>query len=78
MTDKVRLGFIGSGGIVRTHLEHGLRSFPDVEFAAWCDLNPETGAARREQVGGQGAIYTEARQMLDEVSRWEQPCRVSA
>jgi len=67
MTDKVRLGFIGSGGIVRTHLEHGLRSFPDVEFAAWCDLNPETAAARREQVGGQGAIYTEARQMLDEV-----------
>ncbi|MBN1643118.1 MAG: Gfo/Idh/MocA family oxidoreductase [Anaerolineae bacterium] len=67
MSDKVRLGFIGSGGIVRSHLEHGLKGFPDVEFAAWCDLNPETAAARREQVGGQGAIYADAREMLDAV-----------
>jgi predicted dehydrogenase len=67
MTDKVRLGFIGSGGIVRSHLEQGLKNFADVEFAAWCDLNEETAAARRAQVGGQGAIYTDARQMLDQV-----------
>jgi myo-inositol 2-dehydrogenase/D-chiro-inositol 1-dehydrogenase len=66
MKEKVRLGFIGSGGIVRSHLEQGLKDFPDVEFAAWCDLVPETAAARREQVGGQGEIYTDAREMLDE------------
>ena len=65
--DKVRLAFIGSGGIVRSHLDQGLKDFPDVEFAAWCDLNEETAAARKEQVGGQGAIYTAAAQMLDEV-----------
>ena len=63
----VRIAFIGCGGIVRSHLEHGLKDFPDVEFAAWCDLNEETAAARREQVGGQGAIYTDAREMLDQV-----------
>jgi predicted dehydrogenase len=63
---KVRLAFIGCGGIVRQHLEHGLKNFPDVEFAAWCDLNAETAAARREQVGGQGTIYTDAREMLDQ------------
>ncbi len=66
MNGKVRLGFIGSGGIVRSHLEHGLKDFPDVEFAAWCDLVPETAAARREQVGGQGEIYTDAQEMLDQ------------
>ena len=66
MAQKVRLGFIGSGGIVRSHLEHGLKGFPDVTFAAWCDLDTETAAARREQVGGQGEIYTDAQQMLDE------------
>jgi predicted dehydrogenase len=67
MSDKVRLGFIGCGGIVRSHLEQGLKDFEDVEFAAWCDLNAETAAARQEQVGGRGAIYTDARKMLDEV-----------
>jgi len=67
VSDKVKLGFIGCGGIVRSHLEHGLKDFDDVEFAGWCDLNEGTAAARREQVGGQGAIYTDARQMLDEV-----------
>jgi myo-inositol 2-dehydrogenase/D-chiro-inositol 1-dehydrogenase len=65
MSDKVKLGFIGSGGIVRGHLEQGLKTFDDVEFVGWCDLNPETAAARREQVGGQGEIYTDAREMLD-------------
>jgi predicted dehydrogenase len=67
MKDKVKLAFIGSGGIVRSHLEQGLKDFPDVEFAGWCDLNPETAAARREQVGGQGEIYTKAGEMLDQV-----------
>ncbi len=66
MADKVKLGFIGSGGIVRGHLDHGLKNFDDVEFAGWCDLNPETAGARREQVGGQGRIFTDAREMLDE------------
>jgi myo-inositol 2-dehydrogenase/D-chiro-inositol 1-dehydrogenase len=67
MSTKVKLAFIGSGGIVRSHLDQGLKDFEDVEFAAWCDLNAETASARRDQVGGRGAIYTDARQMLDEV-----------
>jgi predicted dehydrogenase len=66
MTGKVKLGFVGSGGIVRSHLDHGLKEFEDVEFVGWCDLAEETAAARREQVGGQGAVYTDARQMLDQ------------
>jgi myo-inositol 2-dehydrogenase/D-chiro-inositol 1-dehydrogenase len=67
MSDKVKLAFIGSGGIVRSHLDQGLKDFDDVEFVAWCDLNEETAAARRDQVGGQGQIFTDARQMLDQI-----------
>ena len=66
MGGEVKLGFIGSGGIVRSHLEQGLKDFEDVDFVGWCDLNEETAAARREQVGGRGEIYTDARRMLDE------------
>lgn len=67
MSDKVRLGFVGCGGIVRSHLEQGLKDFDDVEFAGWCDLNEETAAARKAQVGGQGEVFTDARLMLDAV-----------
>ena len=66
MAEKVKLAFVGSGGIVRSHLEQGLKDFADVEFVGWCDLNAETAAARRDQVGGHGAIYRDAREMLDE------------
>ena len=67
MSDKVRLGFVGCGGIVRSHLEQGLKDFDDVEFAGWCDLNEETAAARKAQVGGQGEVFTDARLMQDAV-----------
>jgi len=66
MPDKVKLGFIGSGGIVNGHLEQGLKDFDDVEFVGWCDLNEATAAARKKQVGGKGKIYTDAAKMLDQ------------
>ncbi len=65
MAGKVRLGFIGSGGIVKGHLDQGLKTFPDVEFVGWCDPNTATAAERQVQVGGQGEIFTDAKQMLD-------------
>ncbi len=67
MTDKVKLAFIGCGGIVQAHLEHGLANFDDVEFVGWCDLNPETAAQRQAQVGGDGEIFTDAEEMLDKI-----------
>jgi len=62
---KVKLAFIGSGGIVRQHLDHGLRNFNDVEFVGWCDLDESVAAQRREQAGDRGEIFTDARKMLD-------------
>jgi predicted dehydrogenase len=64
MSKKVRLGFIGCGGIVRAHLDQGLKDFPDVDFVGWCDLDPDTAEARREQGGGKGEIFTDARKMI--------------
>ena len=36
MADKVRVGFIGTGGIAGAHLGN-LKGFDDVELAAMCD-----------------------------------------
>ena len=66
MSDKVRLGFIGSGGIVKSHLAQGLKDFEDVEFVGWCDLNEATAAERKAEVGGQGDVFTDARTMIKE------------
>jgi myo-inositol 2-dehydrogenase/D-chiro-inositol 1-dehydrogenase len=65
MADQVRLGFIGCGGIVRSHLDQGLKAFPDVAFVGWCDLDEETALARHEQVGGHGEVFSNAQEMLD-------------
>jgi len=66
MVDRIKLAFIGSGNIVRSHLEQGLKDFVDVEFVGWCDLDEGVARARREQVGGRGKTYKDARRMLDE------------
>jgi len=66
MADKVKLAFIGSGGITKNHLKQGLKDFPDVEFVGWCDVKEEAAAARREEAGAKGKVYTSAAKMLDE------------
>ena len=67
MPDIVKLAFIGSGGIVKSHLDQGLKDFQDVQFVGWCDLNPAVAEERREQVGGQGEVFSDAAEMLEEV-----------
>ena len=64
MAKKIKLGFIGCGGILSVHLDHGLKSFPDVDFVGWCDLNEQAATKRCEQVGGRGAVFTDAKEML--------------
>jgi len=66
MPEKVKLAFVGCGGIVRNHLEHGLKNFEDVDFVGWCDLDGTVAEARREQAGGRGRVYDDAQRMLDE------------
>ena len=64
MAKQVDIAFIGCGGIVATHLDHGLGSFPDVRFVGWCDINPENAEARRAEVDGQGDVFDDPEKML--------------
>ena len=69
MAKKVKLAFIGCGGIAAHHLSAemgGLGQFPDVEFVGWCDVNEAAAEARRAQVGDRGDVYTNAKKMLDQ------------
>jgi myo-inositol 2-dehydrogenase / D-chiro-inositol 1-dehydrogenase len=58
---KVRVGFIGSGGMAEAHLR-GLPSFPDVEIAAFCDV----ARAKAEKLAAEyGAKpFSDPREML--------------
>ncbi len=69
MADKVKLAFIGSGGIVRAHLEQGLKDFEDVQFVGWCDLNEETAAATASSDQFRAEISFGARQRSAERER---------
>jgi predicted dehydrogenase len=62
--EKVRVGFIGSGGMAQAHLnpEKGLPTFPDVEIAAFCDVVPAKAEALAQQYGVKA--YTQPREML--------------
>lgn len=62
MADKVRVGFIGAGGIAGNHLGN-LRNFDDVEFAAMCDVAKERAEGRANDFGGNP--YTDFQEMLE-------------
>jgi virulence factor len=66
MDRKVRIGFIGAGHMANLVHYPSLASFPDVEIAAICDLNPTALQATATRYGVE-ATYTDYRAMLDEV-----------
>lgn len=59
--EKVRVGFIGSGGMAEAHLR-GLPSFPDVQIAAFCDVVRGKAERLAEQYGAKA--YSDPREML--------------
>jgi myo-inositol 2-dehydrogenase / D-chiro-inositol 1-dehydrogenase len=61
---KIRVGFIGCGGITQLHLKHGLAKFPDVEFAGWCDVNLDAANTLAKEHGGKA--YKDFVEMLDD------------
>jgi len=62
MSKKVRIGFIGCGGIARLHMTN-LANIPDAEMVAFCDVD----AGRAQEVANQysGRAYTSHREMLE-------------
>ncbi|MDA1191983.1 MAG: Gfo/Idh/MocA family oxidoreductase [Candidatus Poribacteria bacterium] len=62
MVEKVRVGFIGTGGIAGNHIGN-LKGFDDVEFAAMCDVSKDRAEARAKEFGG--APYTSFEEMYE-------------
>ena len=60
---KIRLGFIGCGGVAQNHFS-GISTFEDVEMAAFCDLNAEVVEQTAVRYGGKP--YTAHEQMFAE------------
>jgi len=65
-TRKLKVGFIGTGGIARGgHLNH-LSRWDDVDLVAFCDIDGEAVGRAVKTYGG--VAYTSAERMLDEVA----------
>ncbi len=64
MKDKVRVAFVGSGGIARSHLE-GLVKFPDVELVGFCDVRAETAAETIQKFAPKAAMFGTAVEVMD-------------
>ena len=62
---KVKLGFIGTGGMAGAHMRN-LQTFDDIEFTAMCDVSEERAKERAEEFGGNA--YTDFREMYDKES----------
>jgi len=61
--DKVKLGFIGTGGMAGAHMNNLKDNFEDVEFCAMCDISEDRAKQRAEEFGGNA--YTDYRVMYD-------------
>jgi len=64
MPAKIRVGFVGAGGMARAHSEP-LSKRSDVVIAAFCDVNPKRTRGIAEQY--QAPMFKSAREMLDAV-----------
>ena len=60
--NKVKIGFIGTGGIANAHL-NSLARMEDVEITALCDVVKEKAEAAGRKFGGK--VYLDYRRMLD-------------
>jgi predicted dehydrogenase len=59
---KLRVGFIGSGGIAQSQMKH-LKNYPDVELVAVSDIS-EAALAKTREAHGVQKTYTDWKEML--------------
>ncbi|GIX07350.1 MAG: hypothetical protein KatS3mg115_1753 [Candidatus Poribacteria bacterium] len=62
MAEKVKVGFIGTGGIAGNHLGN-LSRFEDVELVAMCDVAKDRAESRAKEFGGRP--YTDFHEMFE-------------
>ena len=61
--EKVKLGFIGTGGMASAHMRNLNDNFEDVEFTAMCDISEARAKHCAQEFGGNA--YTDFRVMYD-------------
>ena len=61
--EKVKLGFIGTGGMASAHMRNLNDNFEDVEFTAMCDISEARAKDCAQEFGGNA--YTDFRVMYD-------------
>ncbi|GHH97799.1 Gfo/Idh/MocA family protein [Neobacillus kokaensis] len=59
---KVKVGFVGAGGIANTHLQN-ISKNEKAEVTAICDISEETALQKAKEYGG--TVYTNVDEMLD-------------
>jgi len=64
MPSKLKLAFVGAGGIARSHLG-GLVKLEDVELAGFCDVNKEAAGSAATEYGGRP--FDDPDRMMDDV-----------
>lgn len=69
MSDKVRVGIIGCGGIANGKHLPALKAVKEVDMVAFCDLIESKACAAAKQYGIDGAkVYTDYKKMLEDKS----------
>ena len=64
---KIRLGFIGCGGIANGKHLPAYSANPDCELVAFCDLVVERAEAAKAKYGAEGsAVYTDYKELLSD------------
>jgi predicted dehydrogenase len=66
MADKLRVGFVGCGGIGETHLR-GLVINPFVTLSAFCDVNLERAKTVAQKYSQEAAVFDDAEAMFNAV-----------
>jgi len=67
--DKIRIGIIGCGGIANGKHMPALRTVPEVEMAAFCDIIVERAEQAAKEFGAPGAkVYADYRKLLEDKS----------
>ena len=66
---KVRIGIIGCGGIANGKHMPGLKTVPEAEMVAFCDLELSRAEAAKEKFGSKDAkVYTDYKKLLEDTS----------
>jgi len=65
VADKIRLGFIGSGGIARGAHMSALKNIENAEVVAVSDIDADTAQKASDVFDGKPAMYTDYKEMLE-------------